>query len=165
LKLCKKCLTDKSLSEFYKNKQTKDGVRTVCKDCDNQRKLVYAKKNVESIALAKAEYKNKNREKTLSYLASWRKEYKHKMCVYASKRRAFLIGATPAWADKEKIELIYEEAAMLNKLNPKIKYEVDHIIPLKNNLVCGLHTHDNMQILLAADNRAKKNLFFIDGVQ
>ena len=87
------------------------------------------------------------------------------MCVYASKRRSFLLGATPSWADKAKIESIYEEAAVLNKLNPEIKYEVDHIIPLKNNLVCGLHTHDNLQILLATDNRAKKNLFFIDGGQ
>jgi hypothetical protein len=153
------------LSEFYKNNQAKDGFRSVCKACDNQRKLVYAEKNVESIARKKSEYKNKNRDKTLSYLASWRKEYKHKMCVYASKRRAFLLGATPSWADKAKIESIYEEAAVLNKLNPEIKYEVDHIIPLKNNLVCGLHTHDNLQILLATDNRAKKNLFFIDGGQ
>jgi hypothetical protein len=153
------------LSEFYKNNQAKDGFRSVCKACDNQRKLVYAEKNVESIARKKSEYKNKNRDKTLSYLASWRKEYKHKMCVYASKRRSFLLGATPSWADKAKIESIYEEAAVLNKLNPEIKYEVDHIIPLKNNLVCGLHTHDNLQILLATDNRAKKNLFFIDGGQ
>lgn len=165
MKLCKKCLCEKSLSEFYKNSQTKDGVRTVCKDCDNQRKLEYARKNVESVARTKANYRNKNREKTLSYLASWKKEYKHKMCAYASKRRAFLLGATPPWADKQKIESIYEEAAMLNKLHPEMKYEVDHIIPLKNNLVCGLHTHDNMQILPAAENRAKKNLFFIDGVQ
>ena len=165
MKLCKKCSCDKPLSEFYKNKQTKDGVRTVCKDCDNQRKLAYAEKNVESIARNKAEYRNKNRDKTLSYLAYWRKEYKHKMCSYASKRRAFLLGATPPWADAVKIESIYEQAAMLNKLNPEIKYEVDHIIPLKNDLVCGLHTHDNMQILTADQNRAKKNLFFIDGVQ
>ena len=165
MKLCKKCSCEKSLSEFYKNNQAKDGVRSVCKACDNQRKLVYAEKNVESIARKKSEYKNKNRDKTLSYLASWRKEYNHKMCSYASKRRALLIGATPSWADKSKIESIYEKAAMLNKLHPDKKYEVDHIIPLKNKLVCGLHTHDNMQILLASENRAKKNNFFIDGVQ
>jgi len=165
LKLCKKCSCDKPLSEFYRSKQAKDGVRSVCKACDNQRKLVYAEKNAEAIARNKSDYRNKNKEKTLSYLASWKKEYKHKMCAYASQRRAFLLGATPPWADKTKIESIYERAALLNKLNPQIKYEVDHIIPLKNELVCGLHTHDNMQILPAAENRAKKNLFFIDGVQ
>ena len=164
MKFCKKCFCEKSLLEFYKNKQAKDGVRSVCKVCDDQRKLEYAEKNVATIRSKKLEYTNKNKDKTLAYLASWRKEYKHKMCSYASKRRALLLGATPPWADKLKIESIYEEAAMLNKLHTKAKYEFDHIIPLKNKLVCGLHTHDNMQILLASDNRAKKNNFFIDGV-
>ena len=165
MKFCKKCLCDKPLSEFYKNKQTKDGVRTVCKTCDNQRKLAYTKANFNKIARKKSEYSNKNRDKNLAYLASWRKEYKHKMCAYAGQRRAFLIDATPSWADKKKIESIYEKAAMLNKLHPGIKHEVDHIVPLKNKFVCGLHTHDNMQIITAVENRAKRNKFFIDGVQ
>ena len=164
MKLCKKCLCEKSLFDFYKNKQTKDGVRTVCKNCDDQRKLEYAKKNVESIARQKTEYKNKNKDRTLSYLSIWRKEHKYKMCAYASNRRAYLIGATPIWADKAKIELVYQEAEMLNKMNPQMNYEVDHIIPLKNNLVCGLHTHDNLQIIPAIENRSKKNIFCIEGV-
>ena len=165
MKLCNKCSLKKLFPDFYKSKYTKDGFRSVCKDCDDQRKLDYAKKNVESIAKQKKEYQIKNKEKTLLYASSWRKKYKHKMCVYASKRRALLLNATPSWADNKKIELIYKEVEMLNKLNPEIKYEVDHIIPLKNNLVCGLHTHDNIQILLATENRSKKNLFFINGVQ
>ena len=36
-------------------------------------------------------------------------------------------------------------------------YEVDHIVPIKHELVCGLHCLANLQYLPKADNRAKGN--------
>ena len=163
MKLCKKCCCEKSFSEFYKNSQTTDGVRTVCKLCDNKRKSSYVEKNVDSVAETKAKYREKTKEKLSVYLAHWRKENSHKMCAYANKRRALLIGATPAWADERKIESFYRQAALMNQQSPEMRYEVDHIIPLNSRLVCGLHTHENMQILPAKQNRAKKNSFQIEG--
>jgi hypothetical protein len=163
LKFCKKCCCEKSLSEFYKHSGTKDGVKTICKSCDNKRKSIYVEKNIESVAETKAKYRERTKEKWSVYLSQWRKENTHKVCSYSSKRRSLLIGATPVWADKDKIENIYQQAALMNKNSTKVRYEVDHIIPLNNRLVCGLHTHENMQILQVNQNRAKKNFFQIEG--
>ena len=163
MKLCKKCQCEKPLAEFYKNKATIDGVRTVCKSCDDLRKKAYSAQNSESVAKSKSDYRLKNLEKISQYLAWWRKEYSYKMCSYANNRRALLLHATPRWAEKEKINEIYRQAAMMNKKNPEMKYQVDHIIPLNSELVCGLHTHENMQILPATQNQSKGNLFQIEG--
>ena len=71
-------------------------------------------------------------------------------------RRAGLNKATPKWADRIKIKNIYQECIALSKLSG-IKYEVDHIVPLKGNNVSGLHVHWNLQIIKATENRSKSN--------
>jgi hypothetical protein len=40
---------------------------------------------------------------------------------------------------------------------PGVQYEVDHVIPLLGDTVCGLHCADNLRILEATENRAKGN--------
>lgn len=69
--------------------------------------------------------------------------------------------ATPIWANKDKIGEIYLEAANLSRTTGII-HEVDHIIPLTNKLVCGLHVESNLQILTISENRAKRNKFIIE---
>jgi len=64
-------------------------------------------------------------------------------------RRAQIANATPKWADLEKIKEIYK--------NCPVGYHVDHIIPLTNDLVCGLHVPDNLQYLPASENLKKGN--------
>ena len=56
------------------------------------------------------------------------------------------------WADLEKISEIYSEAR-------KLGMHVDHIIPLKHELVCGLHNEFNLQLLPPNENMAKSNFF------
>ena len=56
--------------------------------------------------------------------------------------------------DHERIKAIYREAAAREG-----EWHVDHIIPLRGKLVCGLHVPDNLQILPGAENRRKSNAY------
>jgi hypothetical protein len=67
---------------------------------------------------------------------------------------------TPAWANKEAIKDIYNEAKKLT-LETGIRYQVDHIIPVRHPLVCGLHVENNLRVLPADDNNQKSNSFEI----
>jgi hypothetical protein len=68
---------------------------------------------------------------------------------YCAKRRAAIRNQIPSWADIEQIKQIYK--------NCPSGYHVDHIIPLQGKLVCGFHSHNNLQYLTAADNQRKFN--------
>lgn len=59
----------------------------------------------------------------------------------------------PPWQDKEELWAFY-------KACPD-GMQVDHIIPLNNEIVCGLHTVNNLQYLSVEDNSRKSN--FVDG--
>lgn len=77
------------------------------------------------------------------------------------RRRARRLSATPKWVgaeEKTAIKAFYAEAARLTETTG-IKHEVDHVIPLKHEFVCGLHVAANLQILTAAQNRSKGNRF------
>lgn len=66
----------------------------------------------------------------------------------------------PVWASDKAIAAIYAERDRLNALGDEV-YEVDHIIPVNGELVCGLHHELNLQILTREDNLAKTNIFTI----
>lgn len=57
---------------------------------------------------------------------------------------------TPKWANKRKILFIYEFARKHGK-------QVDHIVPINGQTVCGLHCEDNLQVVRAYANQRKSN--------
>lgn len=64
--------------------------------------------------------------------------------------------ATPLWADQMKIRDVYEMAAKM-EFDTGQRYHVDHIVPLTSRLVSGLHVHQNLCVLPAAENLRKGN--------
>jgi hypothetical protein len=68
--------------------------------------------------------------------------------------------ACPNWANKDAINTIYKTAKELTK-STGISYEVDHVIPVRHPLVCGLHVENNLQIILKDENREKSNYFVV----
>ncbi len=67
------------------------------------------------------------------------------------KRYAAIKCATPAWADKSAIALVYAEARAKTRA-AGIAFHVDHIIPLHGPLACGLHVEANLRVILGRDN-------------
>lgn len=76
-----------------------------------------------------------------------------------ARRRYFaIVLATPLWRDRLKIKEIYDEAARLTAETGE-QFEVDHIYPIQSQYACGLHVHQNLQIIERTHNRSKGNSF------
>ena len=74
------------------------------------------------------------------------------------KRRNRKKEATPPWADLDRIEAVYDTAGWVSLLT-QTPHVVDHIVPLFGKDVCGLHWHENLQVITAEAN-AKKGAKF-----
>lgn len=120
---------------------------TQCQKCKN---LEYRTKNEKQIKEQKAKYNKANREKINEYKKDYRKRTgKHRFLQ--SKRKGQKLKALPFWVNKTELENVYKNC-------PK-NMTVDHIIPLQNSLVCGLHVPSNLQYLSISDNSKKHNKF------
>jgi hypothetical protein len=84
----------------------------------------------------------------------WRVNNRPTVRAKAALRRAKKIQASPPW-------LTTEHRAEIHRIYSSCPdgYHVDHIIPLNNPLVCGLHVPWNLQHLAANENIAKSNRF------
>ena len=175
-KLCTKCKETKDVFLFRKNSCTKDGKSYWCKVCTNEYMRNYykttsfkqyvldkCKQRQKEKAQEISEYKKQWRQKNLSSLLDYdRQRYlksKHIYIQRVAKRKAKKLQATPPWADVKLMQSYYAMSKLLDELNPFVKHHVDHVVPLQNKLVCGLHTHTNLQILTAKQNMEKSNKF------
>jgi hypothetical protein len=117
----------------------------------------YEFKNKERIALRvklqrfrdAEQYKKRSKEAKKRYRENNKERYTLLNREQCAKRRAKLLKAIPKFANLNKIKKIYKNC-------PK-GYHVDHIIPLNNPIVCGLHVEWNLQYLSAKDNCSKGN--------
>lgn len=129
--------------------------------------------NLEEIRKKNLAWYYKNREHVLQRKASWRKQNMDAVKAYdrewdkkfgARKRaweRARKLKATPPWADKSAIKAIYD-FARLRTQSTGIQWEVDHIVPLKSPIVCGLHTEHNLMVITKSMNSSKNNHYWPD---
>jgi 5-methylcytosine-specific restriction endonuclease McrA len=72
--------------------------------------------------------------------------------AHGANYRTAKIQRLARWASLAEIKRIYGEARRLGLV-------VDHVIPLKGRLVCGLHVENNLQLLTHEENSRKGNRF------
>ena len=124
------------------------------------KKRYYADNKEIVIAKAKAQPKEKTNIYKNRYQLNNPEVYK----ALTNARRRRYKEATPPWQTaehKKQIREIHLMAIKLTKLTG-VKHEVDHIIPIQGELVCGLHTPWNLQILTKAENLAKSNKHIVN---
>lgn len=178
MKTCTKCGETKTPSGFYKNKSR-------CKACMDAEHADYKKRNAEKIAAYKAAWRLENIERIAAKrkrayhsnadaakkaVALWTQQnpelaranksrWKKRNPAYcrmdSNKRRSLKLRATPGWANEKAILAIYEAAIAQGK-------HVDHIVPLRSKLVCGLHCEANLQLLTKQENLSKNNKHWPD---
>jgi 5-methylcytosine-specific restriction endonuclease McrA len=185
MKTCNRCSTEKSLDAFAKNGPYLHPVCKVCRatierarrETDGarireQEKARYAR-DPSIKKRSTADYYQANRtallakekaraalapEKILEVKRAYRAANPDKIRASNGTRRARERQAMPAWADLPQIKAVYMRATEL-WAQTGIPHHVDHIIPLTNKLVCGLHVSANLQVLTASENSRKNNRF------
>ena len=118
----------------------------------------YYKENKEALKSQMKEYYKDNKEVLSSKMREHRKLNRGSYNARQANRRSIKQKATPKWANLSKIEGLYKLAQYLTEEHGR-QIHVDHIVPLQNPLVCGLHVEDNLQLLFAEDNLSKSNSF------
>ena len=135
--IVKKCLTVKRKQEYESKKE--------------QYKKYYLKRREHLLSYQKEYWKNNPHIRT-----KVRNDYR------VSKDSALLKSLTEE--QKNEIKTLYKVAKWMESVFDQ-EFHVDHIIPLKHHLVCGLHVPWNLQVITASENMAKKNDFDPDSYQ
>jgi hypothetical protein len=145
------CGKDKEIS----GKLLRSGKIVSC-GCSRGAKKIYA-----DYAERRKELHIQNPEVRATAIAKYREIHKERRSVSnritASKQRAKrrLLKSEPKWSEKQQISVVYEKAKELG-------FEVDHIVPLVSDTVCGLHVWCNLQLLALQENRTKSNKVWPD---
>lgn len=172
-KRCSDCKEIRPLSQFHKRRASPDGLAYRCVDCVKTALVQWRADNPGAFKAwseknPRDEYRRewyaKNREGQPERYAAWARANPDKKNALIAKRRAAQLNATPPWADLNAIQAFYTEAARLTK-ETGIRHEVDHIVPLQGDQVCGLHHEGNLQILTRSENARKRNKFTRDALE
>lgn len=187
-KRCPKCKYISSANNFHKDVTSHDGLFSYCKKCSLSRLQLYREKNSatmkdrykryylsnkEQLLIMKRQHYQDNKEKYNKRSKEYYKNHKLQAQLYnkqyVSKNRGLINylnnlrhkrikQATPKWSNLKMIKEIYNQSVFIQQ-QTGIEHEVDHIIPISNRLVCGLHVPNNLRIITATENQKKTNNF------
>lgn len=111
-----------------------------------------AKEGIKEQELAYSRrYRQENLEACRERSRSWNKRHPRSIAAHASARRARVLQAQPSWVCSDQLAEIFQSCP--------VGYHIDHVVPLKHKLVCGLHVAANLEAIPAEANQRKLNYF------
>jgi hypothetical protein len=126
-----------------------------------RRSKVFRESNADRLLKKNRDYRAANRERLKEAQRAWRKANHGKVIANVTARKKRVRRATPPWlsrSQRKEIQQFYVNAAAANEALGA-NYQVDHIVPIVHDLVCGLHVPWNLQLLTAEENVEKSNRF------
>lgn len=152
-KTCPKCKQIKEIDEFYNCVGRPDRHSDLCKLCGNAKPILSGRKRQQQ-----KRFRTKYPDKIRAASSLYRERHPGRKAAQVAFRRATKRQATPAWVNRKILQKFYEEARQLT-VSTGVKYQVDHEVPLKHSLVCGLHVPANLKVVTEEYNLNKYNHF------
>jgi len=93
------------------------------------------------------------------YRNTWKENNKTQVRADTKARRRNHREATPPWLtrkQKSEIRQLYQIAITMTQTTGE-QYVVDHIVPLRSDVVCGLHVPWNLRVITQEENLKKSN--------
>ena len=98
-------------------------------------------------------------EDIIKYRKTWKAANPELVMANSKHRRTKHKQATPKWLTQEhkaQIKQFYLDAMLVSKVTG-VPYAVDHIVPLRGELVSGLHVPWNLAVITREENSKKSN--------
>ena len=128
-----------------------------CVVCARDCLVTWKRENPERVVRARKAWDSKNSDRVFEHRRNAYRRNPAKWFAASKLRKQSLRNRTPCWADRKRIEAVYQEARLLRDGGHDVV--VDHVIPLHGETVSGLHVHTNLQIIGAKANLVKSNSF------
>ena len=177
LKVCSICKRMLPVENFRKNKRSKCGLASCCKECNAKRDKNYYDKNKESLLQKSKEYYKNNKDRIIQHNTNWQRTRRQSDSVYdlSVRIRGFI---NKSFVRKNYQKTMRGEDIVGLPIKDFIEYllktfsdrygrewdgvekvHIDHIIPLvaakTEGDIIKLNHYTNLQLLTAEDNMAK----------
>ena len=140
--VCKKCLIEKSIDDFYLEKRNKSGVMGSCKDCYNIISKIYRDNNPDKVKDRHKKYYENNidrvKEKDKKYRENNHNEILVKQGKFREENREEINKQLKFWKsnNRKKVLLwqkIYREKNKEKGKEYRSKYKIDNIVKINDN--------------------------------
>lgn len=158
-KMNAKCKVESSLYRARHPDRVKKSLLKYRKDnaeIIRERSLMAYKENAAQRRQSTAEWRRAHPERVKIIRRKYSLKNGHKISARNAARERAKLGATPAWGNQFFIEEAYDLARLRSRVLG-YKWHVDHIVPLRSKIVCGLHVENNLRVIPAVDNMLKGN--------